>query len=137
MCQDPRDRVYSQLRLGHADIFPDYHRTVSEVYTTAAEHILKQSGSTLLFTYVEGDEFQRPEHSLPSWVSDWCMTKFTVLRITGYRHFHAAGRGKEKLPPKYSISHDKRTLSVEAVHMDDIEETCESKSTLRANLYGS
>jgi len=91
----------------------------------------------LLLTCVEGDEFQRPEHSLPSWVPDWSVTKFTGLRITGYRHFHAAGRGSEKQPPKYTISHDKRILSVEAVHVDDIEETCDNKSALLANLYGS
>jgi hypothetical protein len=137
ICQDPRDKVYSQLRLGHADIFPDYHHTISEVYTIAAEHILKQSGSMLLLTCVEGDEFQTPEHGLPSWVPDWSVTKFTGLRITGYRHFNAAGKGEEKRPPKYSISPDKRILDVEAVHMDDIEEVCDNKSRLRANLYGS
>ncbi|KAJ4342076.1 hypothetical protein N0V87_001402 [Didymella glomerata] len=91
----------------------------------------------LLLTCVEGDEFQTPEHGLPSWVPDWSVTKFTGLRITGYRHFNAAGKGEEKRPPKYSISPDKRILDVEAVHMDDIEEVCDNKSRLRANLYGS
>lgn len=133
VCQDARDKVYSQLHLGQANIFPDYTRSVAEVYTVTAEYILKQSGSMLLLTCVEGEDFQTPAHNLPSWVPDWSETRFLGLRVTGYRHFRAAG----ERPPTYSISHNKRILSVEAIKLDDVVEVCDEKKDLRANLHSS
>ncbi|KAJ8106124.1 hypothetical protein OPT61_g9749 [Boeremia exigua] len=133
LCQDPRDKVYSQLHLGHANIFPNYRHSETEVYIIVAEYILKQSGNMLLLTCVEGEEFQTPAYHLPSWVPDWSVTEFVGLRVTGYRHFHAAGARL----PVYSISPDKRILSVEAAKVDEIVEICEEKKKLRANLHSS
>ncbi|KZM25263.1 hypothetical protein ST47_g3592 [Ascochyta rabiei] len=130
-CQDPRDKVYSQLHLGQADIFPDYNLSESEVYINTAMYILERSGSMLLLTCVEGEAFQTPAFCLPSWVPDWSVQKFVGLRMTGYRHFHAAIRRS----PTYSVSRDKRVLDVEAVKLDDIVETSDKKENLRANLH--
>lgn len=133
ICEDPRDKVYSQLHLGRANIFPNYTHSVTEVYILAAECILKQSESMLLLTCIEGEDFQNPTYGLPSWVPDWSVAEYVGLRMTGYRHFQAAG---DRIPA-YSISHDKRMLTVEAVKVDDIEEACEEKKNLRAKLHSS
>ncbi|KAH6633261.1 hypothetical protein C7974DRAFT_452483 [Boeremia exigua] len=114
-------------------MFPNYQHSVAEVYTIAAKHVLEQSESMLFFTCVEGEDFQTRNYGLPSWVPDWSIAKFTGLRVTGYRHFNAA----EQRLPTYSISHDMRMLSIEAVKVDDIVEICEEKNMLRANLQSS
>lgn len=132
-CHDPKDKVYSQIHLGRANIFPDYKRTEVEVFTVTAEYILGQSPSMLLLTCVEGEEYQNPAFDLPSWVPDWSATAFTGLRITGYRHYHAAGTR----PSKYYISPNSRVLTIEALRLDEIIETCEEKKALRAHLQSS
>ena len=100
-CQNPRDKVYSQLAIGTADIFPEYDLSVADVYTNAAKYILNHSTSLLLLTCVEGKEFQA-QPGLPSWVPDWTETRFLGLRITGYRHFTAAGEH----PQSFALSMD-------------------------------
>lgn len=132
---NPRDKVYSQLGLGIADIFPDYQASIADVYITAATYILEHSGSLLLLTCVEGEDF----HSipgLPSWVPDWSVTKATGLRVTGYMDFCAA----LDRPKRQEISKDcegNHILSVEAFMLDTIVETCETKPELRDNLHNS
>jgi hypothetical protein len=133
-CQDPRDKVYSQLGLGQATIFPDYKLPVTEVYTTAAKYILEHSDNLLLLACVEGDDFQVIA-GLPSWVPDWSVSAFTGLRITGYRQFTAAGT----LPRNYKLHTEleKHILSIDAVKVDDIVQTCEKKKQLRSQLLSS
>ncbi|KAF1945324.1 hypothetical protein EJ02DRAFT_369686 [Clathrospora elynae] len=133
-CQDPRDKVYSQLGLGKADIFPDYDLAVADVYITAARYILENSNSLLLLTCVEGDEFQKIP-GLPSWIPDWSVTQFLGLRVTGYRHFHASGHR----PRQYSLSmqNDKPVLGIQATNLDDIVEICDIKGDLRDGLHNS
>ncbi|KAF9700135.1 hypothetical protein EKO04_001316 [Ascochyta lentis] len=87
----------------------------------------------LLLTCVEGEAFQTPAFGLPSWVPDWSVQGFVGLRLTGYRHFHAA----VERSPAYSISRDKRVLDVEAVKLDNIVETSDKKQDLRAHLHSS
>ena len=53
--QDPRDKVYSQLRLGNAAIFPTYTASIAEVFVNAAKYILKHKDNLLLLTCVEGE----------------------------------------------------------------------------------
>ncbi|KAH7396646.1 heterokaryon incompatibility protein-domain-containing protein, partial [Phaeosphaeria sp. MPI-PUGE-AT-0046c] len=130
---NPRDKVYSQLGLGAADIFPDYQASIAEVYITAATYILEHSGSLLLLTCVEGEEFQSlPD--LPSWVPDWSVTKATGLRVTGYMDFCAA----LDRPKRHEISMDargNRILTIEATKLDTVVETCETKPEMRENLH--
>lgn len=130
-----RDKVYSQLGLGTADIFPDYQASIADVYITAATYILEHSGSLLLLTCVEGEEFQSiPD--LPSWVPDWSVTKVSGLGVTGYRDFCAA----LDRPKRQEISIDSEgyhVLSIEAIELDSIEEACETKPELRENLHKS
>ena len=133
-CQDPRDKVYSQLALGKANIFPQYELSVADVYIDAAKYIISHSDSLLILTCVEGEEFQTIP-GLPSWVPDWSVTKFLGLRITGYRHFNAAGARPQKCA--LSTNGDKHILSIEATKLDDIVEICDTKSNLRLNLYKS
>jgi Heterokaryon incompatibility protein (HET) len=134
LCQDPRDKVYSQLRLGNATIFPDYTISTEEVYISAAKYILERTDNLLLLAYVEGKEFQNVP-GLPSWVPDWSVTKTLGLGVTGYKQFSAAGN----LPRRYQLQGE-ATLVVEAAKLDDITEICETKEEIRQcarplNLY--
>lgn len=133
-CKDPRDKVYSQLGLGEASILPDYGMPINEVYIRTARYILEHSGSLLLLTCVEGKEFQTIEN-LPSWAPDWSVTKYLGLRVTGYRHFSAAGTRPQRFT--LSMDGDKHILSIEATKLDDIVDICEAKKELRESLHCS
>ncbi|KAF2036644.1 hypothetical protein EK21DRAFT_51879 [Setomelanomma holmii] len=133
--EDLRDKVYSQLGLGDADIFPDYKASVGDVYTVAARYILEHSESLFLLTCVEGEEFQKVP-GLPSWVPDWSVSKTISLRVTGYPDYHAA----LQIPKRQTIFTDeagKHVLSIEATKLDDIVDICESKGPLHNNLHTS
>lgn len=130
--ENARDKVYSQLGLGDADIFPSYQISVAEVYTTAAEYILEHSSSLLLLTCVEGEEFQKVP-GLPSWVPDWSVNKSLGLRVTGYPDFHAA----LDLPKRSIIFRDDdgtRVLTIKAVALDDIVDFGPTKTQIRNNI---
>ncbi|KAI8938749.1 hypothetical protein NX059_004616 [Plenodomus lindquistii] len=133
-CQDPRDKVYSQLGLGEASIYPDYNLPVAEVYVMAAKYILENSESLLLLTCVEGEEFQQVP-GLPSWVPDWSFKENLGLRVTGYRNFKAA----KKLPREFKLGTEgsKHILSVRAILLDTITESGKNKVSLRSNLHDS
>jgi hypothetical protein len=126
-CQDPRDKVYSQLSLGNADIFPSYKQSPTEVYITAAKYILQHSDNLFLLTCVEGEEFQQVL-DLPSWVPDWSVPKFLGLRITGYPSFTAAGDRARKLI--LSTKAQKDILTVEATRFDEIIEIGDTKAEI-------
>jgi hypothetical protein len=128
ICQDPRDKVYSQLRLGHATIFPRYTVSVAEVFIDAAKYILAHTDNLLLLTCVEGAEFQTIP-GLPTWVPDWSVTKSLGLRVTGYHSYTAAGaRAKEYL---LKIAEGKHLLALEATKLDEIVESGQNKEELK------
>lgn len=124
-CEDPRDKVYSQLRLGNAKMFPTYDDDTVQVYITAATYILQHSDNLLLLTCVEGSDFQKLP-GLPSWVPDWSVTKDLGLRITGYRHFNAAG----SLSRRLKIMGGGRQLQVQAARIDTTVRGTETKGEL-------
>lgn len=119
--------MYSQLSLGHADLFPTYTASEAEVYVTAAKYILSHSDNLLLLSCVQGEEFQEVP-GLPSWVPDWSITKFIGLRVTGYGSYAAAGSRPQKC--KIGLGDGKHILSVEASKLDEITEACASKGEL-------
>ncbi|KAF1950901.1 HET-domain-containing protein [Byssothecium circinans] len=122
--QDPRDKVYSQLGIGGASIFPSYERSVAEVYITTAKYIFKHSDNLFLLTCVEGEEFQHIP-GLPSWVPDWSCTKFLGLRITGYHAFTAAGDRPRRC---YLQDQDETNIiGIEATKIDEIVKIGETK----------
>lgn len=127
-CQDPRDKVYSQLALGNANIFPSYKISVAEAYVNAAKYILEHSDNLLLLTCVEGEEFQKIP-GLPSWVPDWSVSEFVGLRVTGYGSYTASSDRARKYQLK--LEKGKHILSVEATMVDDIVEIGETKRELR------
>jgi hypothetical protein len=55
--ENPRDKVYSQLGLGCANIFPDYQVSLADTYITASKYILEHSQSLFLLTCAERDKF--------------------------------------------------------------------------------
>ncbi|KAF2642538.1 hypothetical protein P280DRAFT_547998 [Massarina eburnea CBS 473.64] len=125
--QDLRDKVYSQLSLGNASIFPSYKRTVAEVYITTAKYILEHSENLFLLTCVEGETFQEVP-GLPSWVPDWSCTEFLGLRVTGYHAFTASGDRIRNFGLK--MLEGKDILSVEAIKIDDIAEIGDTKGEI-------
>ncbi|KAF2437955.1 hypothetical protein P171DRAFT_424929 [Karstenula rhodostoma CBS 690.94] len=124
-CEDTRDKLYSQLKLGNADIFPTYDDDEAQVYITAATYILQHSDNLLLLTCVEGSDFQNISN-LPSWVPDWSVTKDLGLRITGYRHFTAAG----SLPRTVTVLNGGRVLQIQAARIDSITSSAETKGEI-------
>jgi hypothetical protein len=127
ICQDPKDKVYSQLRLGHAAISPNYTLSVAEVYINTAKYILQQADNLLLLTCIEGEEFQTVP-GLPSWVPDWSVAKPLGLRVTGYGSFTASSARARRYSLK--VRDGKHLLAVEATLIDDIVESGETKKEL-------
>jgi hypothetical protein len=130
-----RDKVFSQLGIGEADIFPDYEASFAEVYTSAAEYILKHSRSLLVLTCVEGEEFQQVP-GLQSWVPDWSVSKNLGLRITGYPDFHAA-LDLSKRCVLFKDNDGKKVLTAKAAELDEIVDVGETKRELRDKLHAS
>lgn len=66
---DPRDKVFALLGLAHEmdreSIIPDYSKSVMEVYTELAIHLLSKNINMIYFNT------NSPAHDLPSWVPDW------------------------------------------------------------------
>ncbi|KAH4610249.1 hypothetical protein HBH69_028440 [Parastagonospora nodorum] len=132
--ENARDKVYSQLGLGNADIIPDYRASVQDAYITAAKYILTNSKSLLLLTCVEGEDFQTIP-GLPSWVPDWSVNKTLGLRGTGYTAFRAA----LDLPKQHELSTDKsgkHMLTIRATKLDNISEAGGTKPELRKSPSG-
>lgn len=129
---DPRDKVYSQLGLGNAELHPTYTMSVAEVYIDAARYIVQQSENLLILGYVESRQ-SIPE--LPSWVPDWGCTDGVGLGITGYPQFHADADQQ----PIYALFKDglKHVLRVRARRFDNIIMTCKSKRELQGKLSTS
>jgi hypothetical protein len=133
--ENPRDKVYSQLGLGSANIVPDYQASVADVYITTAKYILEHSQSLLLLTCAEGADFQNIP-GLPSWVPDWSVTQNVGLRSSGYRSFHAA----LQLPKRQAVSIDsngRHILSIGAIELDEILDTCDTKPEIRNKPHTS
>ncbi|KAI1500785.1 heterokaryon incompatibility protein-domain-containing protein [Biscogniauxia marginata] len=93
------DKVYSLLGLVHKDqelpkiLYPDYHRSVPQLYTDVTKYILKNAKDLHVLAHAEGDDFKQPKYisALPSWVPDWSVRAELGLRITNYKRYQAAG----------------------------------------------
>lgn len=127
-CSDPRDKVYSQLQLGNAKLYPLYNIGTKEVYINAAKYILKTSEDLLLLAYSEGEDFQSIL-GLPSWVPDWSVPNILGLGITGYLHFFAAGDMPRTI--SFSTQGDREILQVEAGQIDVVSDAWGTKSEIR------
>ncbi|KAJ8109361.1 hypothetical protein ONZ43_g6158 [Nemania bipapillata] len=76
---DPRDKVFAILglwkfkrgdRAGQIDIWPDYNKSVLEVYVEATTAAIQESRTLDILSLVDGDSSENP-HELPSWVPDY------------------------------------------------------------------
>ncbi|OTA98431.1 hypothetical protein M426DRAFT_28445 [Hypoxylon sp. CI-4A] len=79
-CSDLRDRIYgilSQLRESdQIGIVPDYTKSVTDVYTDAAQRTITHSGNLWTLRQCELSE-RAPTLTLPSWVPDFSSPKVT------------------------------------------------------------
>ncbi|OQO07133.1 hypothetical protein B0A48_07701 [Cryoendolithus antarcticus] len=113
---DPRDKVYAIVGLADdRDKFIemiDYQKSVADVYLDVAEHYLTRGVLDLL--NFAGDYAWYNQRSLPSWVPDWSnSTKpFTFMTRPEIGH-----RVQLSHP---SLSADRRTLTVEALRVDNV-----------------
>ncbi|KAI0137951.1 HET-domain-containing protein [Hypoxylon sp. NC0597] len=125
---DDHDKVYSILGLancksyGRHNLYPDYERSIAELYTDFAEYLLDTSDDLHLLAHAEGDEF-RLVPDLPTWVPDWSVRKDLGLRITGYTRYEAAGK-----LPCFKELRGGGTLILRGFEFDTISRIGETKS---------
>ncbi|OTA84715.1 hypothetical protein M434DRAFT_377653 [Hypoxylon sp. CO27-5] len=125
---DNHDKVYSILGLancsgyGRHNLYPDYNRSIAELYTDFAEYLLDTSDDLHLLAHAEGDEF-RLVSGLPTWVPDWSVRKDLGLRITGYARYEAAGK-----LPCYKELRGEGTLILRGFEFDTISRIGETKA---------
>ena len=70
-CFDARDKVYGFLGLTDQSedfIFPDYSKTVQEIYEAAALQLAWECQNLEIFSYVEA---KSSTEKFPSWVPQW------------------------------------------------------------------
>ena len=72
MCQDPRDIIFSLISFApDCGIAVDYYKSVTEVFTLYAQHLVKLHGIFALFTCLLGTRGESLTGlDLPSWVPD-------------------------------------------------------------------
>jgi hypothetical protein len=124
---DPRDYVYALLELlGESfrlNIVPDYSLSVAQVYSSAAQILIRRHSSLFSLYSAVRDENQNP-YQLPSWVPDWSLNQ--QWRFNPYS-FHASNDAP------HDVSNDNgMVLSVNIVEFDNISNVKEGFD----NTYG-
>jgi hypothetical protein len=132
MALDDRDKIYALLGVGGSvagkrRLYPDYNKSVVNIYTDAAIQILIDSDRLDLLAHAEGDEFHKMK-DLPSWVPDWSCTQRVGIEGVDIPRFSAAG----SVTPNIYIDEGRRTLTVKGVKLDDLVLVGESKRDLLA-----
>lgn len=132
----PPARTPEKILLGERRL--NAERRVVLSYPRPAVHTIQNADSLLTLTCVEGPEFQIPDFDLPSWVPDWSKDDPVGLRVTGYEHFNAHG-GRSK---HARVRENNTILDVEALEIDTIKETFDTKEEIRrdpgsSNLWAS
>ncbi|OBT45529.1 hypothetical protein VE00_05096 [Pseudogymnoascus sp. WSF 3629] len=130
---DPRDTVYSLLSLTKLEdapllIYPDYKKTVEEVYITTARTIIEGSGS-LDISSVAGRLHSAKLHwpdgrnhpDVPSWVPDWSVTYAydeSAVQVKALLAYDACFGTKAEVSFEAG---DSSVLSVKGTFLDGIE----------------
>ncbi|GAW19669.1 hypothetical protein ANO14919_091580 [Xylariales sp. No.14919] len=68
---NPRDKIYGLLGLIESDITPDYSKPVADLYSEAAEKLLKEVGSLEPLNLAGIHNIDTTAFGLPSWVPNW------------------------------------------------------------------
>jgi hypothetical protein len=97
-CEDPRDRIYSQLSMlpenVRSIIEPDYTKSVRQVYMDTMLHISTRNKSLMLLGHC-GKRAAKYDLNLPSWVPDWSGPR----DVSQFRLHNACGRSKPEMEP--------------------------------------
>ena len=131
-CSDPRDRVYGVLDMlktfeGHANIKPDYTKTVSQVYRDVVTSILDHTDKISILGHCEMQEHPLESSDslqLPSWVPNWTIPNSTNRMYSG----HASGNSNAE------TSYDNDVLKIMGTHVARISHVqkfmCDSSKDL-------
>ena len=121
LATDPRDKVFALVGLANnaQELSPDYFKSVAEVYSQTAEHILFTDKDLSLLSEVKG---LRSGSELPSWAPDWRIDpKVTLLASTnsnGTKRYHASGTSY----PRLTIAKQGKLLSIYGILFDKISQ---------------
>jgi hypothetical protein len=152
---DPRDRVYGLLGLLDKNALDpdlstpipvDYRKSCAEVYTDAMRHIFSQGDGPYFLSgvYLSGRSVEAPhiaslpasteQPTLPSWVPDFTLqTAETAWQPTGLAFLPPAtmtASGAGQGAKNGTILEDRRTLQIEGLFVDIMDEVIPLGSTL-------
>jgi hypothetical protein len=154
---DPRDRIYGllglleQVQIDSQPSIPiqvDYRKSCSEVYVDAMVHIFSRgegpyylsgiflSGGPAVAPQIPSLPASTAQPDLPSWVPDFCRQDFEISsQSPGYLFhppttMHASGAGQGA--KNGVVLGDGRTLQVEGLLVDTIEDVVQLGSSLKA-----
>jgi hypothetical protein len=117
---DPRDRIFAFLGIAKEEtafsIRPNYHKSVIEVFTDAAEAFLNCGYFDLLTL----NQDSKTESGLPSWVPDW--TSYIQRPCGGFKSddcYQACGQGEPSISFQ-SLPCGCKTLNIKGCTVDRI-----------------
>lgn len=137
---DLRDKVFGVMGMSDQILYPDYQRSVPDVYREACQPCLNASDIVRLLCSVDHDQ---PVEGMPSWVPDWSTPRQTVsLGFTDKEHavykaatWDADFAGYRLKSIKIEKNH---SLIIEGVMFDSISNVCgPAKPTLQDLLVES
>ncbi|KAL9616604.1 MAG: hypothetical protein Q9160_008549 [Pyrenula sp. 1 TL-2023] len=157
---DLRDRVFALLHIVPVSEWPfqpDYTKTIEEVLTGVARHILTKSRKLILLRLCDQPLFPRrldhlrPKHQfrsvpgLPSWVPDWTRPRVTISLPQGYDYIKPLDKSPDLVPYSadegsevfFRFSEEGSRLTVEGIVYDTVREChpgWSNRSALRAQL---
>lgn len=126
-CTDDRDRLYGILHLARdyveGDITINYESSVSEVYTSFAEFVLRKYNS-LNFLLYAGIDWRDPSRDrvLPTWVPDWRDSSTRTWLSNSPKQLQELTSPVPKL--KSTISGDGAVLKTYGMRIDCIGHIC-------------
>ncbi|MCJ1332768.1 hypothetical protein MMC10_009462 [Thelotrema lepadinum] len=129
LATDPRDKVFALIGLANdaQDLSPDYSKSVKEVYSQTAEHILYVNNNIGLLNEVKSLQLGS---ELPSWVPDWSVCpKVMLLASTnsnGTKRYRASGTSY----PSFTIATKEKLLSIRGVSFDKVSQHLGRYSTI-------
>ncbi|CAK7234008.1 hypothetical protein SBRCBS47491_008804 [Sporothrix bragantina] len=140
LATNPVDKVFALLNIskeipGDGSLRPDYHKTVTEVFSDVARLLLAENLDVLNF---KCDPIWQSERNLPSWAPDWsCVPREFSLLFTQRGPWFHAGKSAESSPaPAIRFSPDGRTFFIRGRILDKVTNVGETYFTFSSARLG-